>query len=74
MAEAASPVRITAEEFLRMPESEGAELVDGEIVEVPMGTVSAWLGGELFGLLRSFVTANRLGWVFPQGDRDCHLA
>lgn len=35
-----APARpITAEEFLHMPQSEGAELVDGRIVEVPTGSI-----------------------------------
>jgi Uma2 family endonuclease len=66
VAAVASPARITADEFLDMPESEGAELVDGEIVEVPMGSLSSWLGGQLFGLINAFAIAHRLGWVFPQ--------
>ncbi len=49
-----------------MPESEGAELVDGRIVEVPMGSMSSWLGGLLFARVFEFAMANRLGWVFPQ--------
>jgi Uma2 family endonuclease len=57
---------ITAEQFLHMPENEGAELVDGRIVEVPMGSMSSWLGGYLHHLVIGFVLANHLGWVFPQ--------
>jgi Uma2 family endonuclease len=49
-----------------MPESEGAELVDGRIVEVPMGSMSAWLGGVLFARVYGFVMEQHLGWVFPQ--------
>lgn len=64
---APAPARlITAEEFLHMPENEGAELVDGRIVEVPMGSMSSWLGGELLFLVRLFLRSNNLGWVFPQ--------
>ncbi len=63
-----------------MPENEGAELVDGRIVEVPMGSMSSWLGGELLFLVRSFLATTPLGWVFPQEtgmaiwpDRPCHV-
>lgn len=49
-----------------MPESEGAELVDGRIVEVPMGSMSSWLGGELLFLIRTFLAGRQLGLVFPQ--------
>ena len=57
---------ITAEEFLHMKEQEGAELVDGRIVDVPMGSMSSWLGGELLFLIRLFLKTNDVGWVFPQ--------
>ena len=58
--------RITAEEFLCMPESGDHELVNGELVEVPMGFDSSWMGGELYGLARNFVRDNALGIVAPQ--------
>ncbi|MCL4242539.1 MAG: Uma2 family endonuclease [Dehalococcoidia bacterium] len=64
---APAPARpYTADEFLHMPENEGAELVDGRIVAVPMGSISSWIGGELLFLVRSFLQSNDLGWVFPQ--------
>lgn len=66
MTTPAPPRPITADDFLHMPESEGAELVDGHIVEVPMGSISSWLGGELYFLIRAFLQTNGLGWVFPQ--------
>jgi Uma2 family endonuclease len=66
MAAAPVSVRITAEGFLDMPESAGHELVDGEIVELPMGFDSSWVGGELHGLARNHVRSNHLGIVAPQ--------
>jgi Uma2 family endonuclease len=57
---------IDAEQFLHMPENEGAELVDGRIVEVPMGSLSSWIGGELLFLVRLYLSTHDLGWVFPQ--------
>jgi Uma2 family endonuclease len=57
---------ITAEEFLLMPESEGHELVDGELVEVGMGSESSWIGGYLFHQLMNFVLPRRIGRLFPQ--------
>lgn len=64
---APAPARpYTAEEFLHMPENEGAELVDGRIVEVPMGSISSWIGGFLFARVFQFVEGSSLGWVFPQ--------
>ena len=49
-----------------MPESEGAELVDGQIVELPMGSMSGWIGGILYASILQFVQTNRLGFVLPQ--------
>jgi Uma2 family endonuclease len=58
--------RITAQEFLDMPEADGHELVDGQLVEVPMGMESNWLGGELFGEVRDFARKRGLGRAFAQ--------
>ena len=55
---------ITAEEFLHMPESDGAELLDGAIVEKSMGNESSWLETEIARLMGNFVAAKRLGRVF----------
>ncbi len=55
---------ITAEEFLYMPESDGAELLDGRIVEKCMGNESAWLGGRIFGLIMFYIEGKRLGRIF----------
>jgi Uma2 family endonuclease len=60
------PTRVSADEFLEMPEAEGFELVDGELVEVPMGFISSLIGGELFGRLREHVRSAGLGIVAPQ--------
>lgn len=57
---------ITADDFLLMPESEGAELVDGDIVEVPMGSISSWIGGRLHTFVDVFLLTNNLGWALPQ--------
>ncbi len=66
MASAPVSTRVTADEFLEMPESAGHELVDGEIVEVPMGFDSSWMGGRLFARATAFVEDHRLGLVAPQ--------
>lgn len=55
---------ITAEEFLYMPESDGAELLDGRIVEKCMGNESAWLGGRILVLISRYIEGKRLGRVF----------
>ena len=55
---------ITAEEFLYMPESDGAELLDGRIVEKSTGNESAWLGGRIFGLIMFYIEGKGLGRIF----------
>ncbi len=57
---------ITAEEFLRLPEADFCELVDGHLVEKKLvGAESSFIGGQLFFLLQTFLESNPLGWVFP---------
>jgi len=53
----AAPVSrlITPEEFLRMPESEGAELIDGVIVERCMGAQSGLIASEVEAALRHVI-------------------
>jgi len=66
MAAASTSGLVTPEQFLAMQEEAGAELVDGRIVEVPMGSMSSWLGGFLFARIFGYVREHDLGWVFPQ--------
>lgn len=58
----------TPDDLLRMPGGDRFELVDGHLVERPMGQVSSWVGGRALCLLTAFVESQRLGWVFPS---DC---
>jgi Uma2 family endonuclease len=44
---------------------DGFELVDGRLVEVPMGTESAYVGGELHRRMSNHCVTSNLGWVFP---------
>lgn len=55
----------TAEDFLRLPDSSGFELVDGKLVEMNMGAASSYTGGLLFWLLAGFCNNPFRGWVFP---------
>ena len=55
----------TPDDLLAMPEGKGFELVDGHLVERPMGIWSSWVGGEIYGLLREFVRTADLGLVWP---------
>ncbi|MEQ1906833.1 MAG: hypothetical protein ABL888_21805, partial [Pirellulaceae bacterium] len=57
--------KYTPDDLLAMPDGESFELVDGQLVEREMGFKSSRIGGELFGRLKSFCDANRLGWGLP---------
>jgi Uma2 family endonuclease len=61
----ATKTSYTPEELLAMPDEKNYELVDGQLVERTMSTLSSWVGGELYFLMRQFCQANPLGWVFP---------
>ncbi len=56
---------ITAEDFLRLPEADICELIDGRLVETRMGAESCLIAAELQFLLRTFLQSNPLGFVFP---------
>jgi Uma2 family endonuclease len=65
MTTPAVPVQMTADEFLEWDHG-GFELVDGCVEENPMGSLSSWLGGELYSRLTEFAKASRTGVAFPQ--------
>jgi Uma2 family endonuclease len=45
---------------------DGFEMLDGMLVEKRMGEKSCWIGGQLFGLIWTFLQTNPLGRVYPQ--------
>ena len=55
---------ITPEDMLRLPDEKDFELVDGSLVAKRMGTLSSWIGGELFFHIRTFLETLPLGWLF----------
>lgn len=55
--------RMTAEEFLDL-DGDGFELLDGILVEKPVGALSAGVGANLVVALGGFVKEHRLGRVF----------
>jgi Uma2 family endonuclease len=57
---------MTAEEFLKWPEADFYELVDGVPVEMHMGAKSSYIGGLLYCRIQMFLFSNPLGWAFPQ--------
>jgi Uma2 family endonuclease len=44
---------------------DGYELIDGQLVEMPMGVESAYVGGELHRRLSNHCVTDNLGWVLP---------
>lgn len=55
----------TAEDLLRLPDSNGYELVDGKLVEKHMGAEPSYIGGRLVRILGAHCESPFLGWVLP---------
>jgi Uma2 family endonuclease len=55
----------TPEDLLALPDAVRYELVDGQLVERPMGFQSSRIGGQLFFLFRAYCDERGLGWVLP---------
>jgi len=64
MSTAEALTRYTPEDLLSS-DFDGYELVNGELVEIPMGYDSSWVGGRLYLYLTIHVDAKRLGWTSP---------
>lgn len=64
MSTAASLIH-RAEDLLHMPDGDRYELVDGEFVEVEMGSKSSWVALEIAARLREFAKAKG-GWAFGE--------
>jgi Uma2 family endonuclease len=56
---------ITIEEFMAMPDTDGYELIDGQLVEKKsMGAESSYVAAQILFLLGIFLRDRKLGWVF----------
>jgi Uma2 family endonuclease len=60
--------RLTAEQFERLEDTKGLELVDGRLEEKAVGGESSFVNNMIGTSLGEFVKAQRLGWVF---DSEC---
>lgn len=62
-----TPGTATERDVIAIEEREGrlCELVDGTLVEKVMGAPESFVGGEIFGELRTFVKRHDLGLVYP---------
>ena len=65
MSLATDKTLVTPDQLLAMPDAVGFELIDGELRERNMGSISSYVGGSVYFFLRGYVAAHRLGWVFP---------
>jgi Uma2 family endonuclease len=45
---------------------DGFEMLDGILAEKRMGEKACWIGGELFGLIWTFLRSHPLGRLYPQ--------
>jgi Uma2 family endonuclease len=62
----------TPDDLLRMSLDPGYELLDGRLVEKPMGTQAGVVGSNMHGLIHPFVRAHSLGFVIA-GDGGYEL-
>jgi len=58
---------ITPEEFLKMPDADRYELVNGNLVELPMSLLSSYVAGRVYGQIDRFLQPKPMGWLFPEG-------
>lgn len=60
--------KLTPDDLLQLPDGgKGFELVDGELKELNVSSLSSYTAGEIHGQLRDHVRPRKLGWVFPEG-------
>jgi Uma2 family endonuclease len=56
---------VTPEELLKLPDAASYELVDGQLVERNVSTLSALVEGLVYVKVQPHVAANKLGLVWP---------
>jgi Uma2 family endonuclease len=57
----------TPEDLLTMPDGDRYEFVNGQLVEKLMSYKSSYVSGTAFGILWTFITPKKLGWLAPEG-------
>lgn len=63
---------ISVRQFNLLPDQHRYELVDGMVEEKDMGSLSSWVGGELYAHLRDYCRTNSFGWVWhADAGFDC---
>jgi Uma2 family endonuclease len=56
--------QVTPDDLLTMPDGDLYELVDGQLVELPMSSIASVVAGNLITELNIFQRPLNLGWVF----------
>jgi Uma2 family endonuclease len=63
---------ISVRQFDQLPDNHRYELVRGMVEEKHMGSLSSWVGGELYAHLRDYCRAHNYGWVWhADAGFDC---
>ena len=62
----ASPLHLTAEDLLSLPDNGGMEFVNGQIVEKKVSELSADTEAQILFVLKLFVRDNPIAKVYPQ--------
>ncbi len=71
MSTAQTKTRFTPEDLLTMPDGHQYELVDGELVEKPIGYKASYVASRLYLFMEQFVLHNSLGWTIVEGAYQC---
>jgi Uma2 family endonuclease len=72
IAEIDTEQSITLRQFDLIPDQHRYDLVDGMVEEKHMGSLSSWVGGELYAHLRDYCRAHNFGWVWhADAGFDC---
>src|SRR5258707_11853066 len=68
MMELTKPSQITEDDVLKLDSDARIEVINGEMVEMtPVGGLHHFIAGNLYDILKPFVIANKLGYVFMDG-------
>jgi len=71
MSSAETNTPYTPEDLLTMPDGDQYELVDGELVEKPVGYQASYVATRLCFFIQQFVLQNGLGWPIVEGSYQC---
>lgn len=64
MSGAETQTKMTPDDLLALPDGKGFELVDGQLVEKPMGWIASRIAVRIAHLIELLCEKERLGWVF----------